>query len=412
MRYSLLSLGGVCAILLAASAWPGVASPVANLRVLHHFGEDDGEYPDTDLVMDGDGNLYGMTVQGGDFNSGTVFRLSPTPTGWEESVLYSFTSGADGGQSYGGVTLDAQGNIYGTTVVGGSWTGCPEDGCGVVWKLTKNGDDYTHSVLHAFQAGESDGQGPGGPVSFDAQGNLYGMTPLGGDFNAGTIFKLSPTPAGPWNATLIHEFTGGIDGGSASKARLIFDNAGNMYGVATTGGAFGVGTVFRLSPDGLGGWDFDTLYSFKGQPDGIFPYGGLLRDNSGTLYGTTYYGGTADRGVVYQLQEVAGVWTPQVLHHFQGGQDGSYPISALVRGNDGALYGTTSTGGGPGSHGTIFRVIQGPTGAWRTRVVHAFTGLDGELPYSGLLKGPQGDLFGTAVNGGEDGDGTVFRFTP
>jgi uncharacterized repeat protein (TIGR03803 family) len=227
----------------------------------------------------------------------------------------------------------------------------------------------------------------------------------------GTIYKLTPTPAGPWNVTLIHEFSGGQDGGAASKARLIFDNAGNLYGVATVGGTFGVGTVFRLSPDGVGGWSFATLYSFKGLPDGVFPYGGLLRDNSGALYGTTYYGGNADLGVVYKLEQIAGVWTESVLHHFQGGQDGSSPISALVRGNDGSLYGTTSAGGA-GGFGTIFRVTQTPQGNWRTRIVHAFNGLDGELPYAGLLKGAQGDLFGTAVHGGEDGDGTIFRFTP
>lgn len=412
MRTSLLSACGACAVLAAVSVLPGLASPVGNLRVLHHFGEDDGEYPDTDLVMDAEGNLYGMTVQGGDFNSGTVFRLARTPAGWEESVLYSFTSGADGGQPYGGVTLDEAGNIYGTTVVGGSYAGCPEDGCGVAWKLTKSGSGYTHSVIHAFQGGEADGYGPGGPLSFDAQGNLYGMTPGGGAFGTGLIFQLAPTPAGSWDETVIHHFSGGVDGGSASKARLLIDPNGDIYGVATVGGAFGVGTVFRLSPQAGGGWSFTTLYSFQGQPDGVFPYGGLVRDAGGNFYGTTYYGGTQDDGVVYKLANVGGVWTETVLHHFLDGTDGSYPISALAFGEDGALYGTTSTGGGNGGHGTIFRLKPTASGNWRESVVHAFDGADGELPYAGLLPDGEGGFFGTAVYGGADGDGTIFRFSP
>ena len=413
MRHSLFSVGGACAILAAAIVLPGLAAPVGDLRVLHHFGEDDGEYPDTDLVMDANGNLFGMTVEGGDFNSGTVFRLAQTSRGWKETILYSFTSGADGGQPYGGVTLDAAGNIYGTTVVGGSYAGCPEDGCGVVWELTKNGGSYTQSVIHAFQGGETDGFGPGGPLSFDAQGNLYGMTPGGGANGMGIIFQLSPTPEGGWVESAIHHFTGGVDGGAASKARLLIDDNGDLYGVATVGGAFGVGTVFRLSPQPGGGWSFTTLYSFKGQPDGVFPYAGLVRDAAGAFYGTTYYGGTHDDGTVFKLANVGGVWTETVLHSFGEGNDGSYPISALVFGAGGALYGTTSTGGGIGDHGTIFKLTPTASGGWRESVVHAFSGSDGELPYSGLLADPSSNaFFGTTVYGGKDGDGTIFRFSP
>lgn len=402
----------MCAVLAAVSVLPGLAGQANDVEVLHHFGEDDGEYPDTDLVMDAEGNLYGMTVQGGDFNSGTVFRLAPTPTGWVESILYSFTSGADGGQPYGGVTLDAEGNIYGTTVVGGSYAGCPEDGCGVVFKLTKTGAGYTQRVIHAFQGGEADGSGPGGPLSFDAEGNLYGMTPGGGAFGMGVLFQLAPTPAGGWVETVIHHFTGAQVGGSPSKARLLIDESGEIFAVGTVGGAFGVGMVFQLSPEAGGGWTFRTLYSFQGQPDGIFPYGGLVRDAEGSFYGTTYYGGSMDLGVVYKLANVEGVWTETVLHHFLGGSDGSYPISALTFGGHGQLYGTTSTGGGPGSQGTIFMLTPAANGGWRESVVHAFDGTDGELPYAGLLADRRGNFYGSAVYGGKDGDGTIFRFTP
>jgi uncharacterized repeat protein (TIGR03803 family) len=411
----------VCAVLVALVAvgvLPGLALPPDDVRALHHFGDggdDDGAYPDTDLVMDAEGNLYGMTVQGGDFNSGTVFRLSPTSAGWSEAVLYSFTSGADGGQPYGGVTLDAQGNVYGTTVVGGSYAGCPEDGCGVVWKLTA-ATGYRHSVIHTFQGGTSDGYGPGGPLSFDSQGNLYGMTPGGGEFGLGLIFQLSPTPSGPWTETVIHHFTGGVDGGGASKARLLIEANGDIYGVATVGGTFEVGTAFRMSPDGGGGWIFTTLYEFHGEyhggNDGVYPYGGLVRDAQGSLYGTTYYGGIHGFGVVYCLSDLGGVWDSTVLHAFQGGADGSHPISALVFGQDGALYGTTSTGGATGDNGTIFKLTPMASGGWRESVIHAFDGSEGELPYAGLLSDGAGNFYGAAVHGGKNGDGTIFRFTP
>jgi uncharacterized repeat protein (TIGR03803 family) len=405
-------LSVACLLVFALS--PG--APAGELRVLHHFGEGDGEYPDTDLVMDAAGNLYGMTVVGGDFGSGTVFRLAKTPAGWAESVLYSFTSTTDGGQPYGGVTLDAQGSIYGTTVVGGSWAGCPEDGCGVVFRLQERGGTWVQDVIHAFDGGEADGYGPGGPVSFDAQGNLYGMTPTGGAFGLGVVFRLEPTPSGPWTETVIHHFTGGEDGAAASKARLLVDDDGSLLGVATAGGAYGAGTAFRLAPEPGGGWTFTTLYAFQGYPEGVFPYGGLVRDAAGNLYGTTYYGGQKGLGTVYQLSLADGAWYSAVLHHFRGGRDGAYPISALALGADGALYGTTSAGGVAdgmvSDHGTIFRLAQDAGGAWEAKVVHAFDGADGELPYAGLLPDGAGSFFGAAVHGGADGDGTLFRFTP
>src|SRR5499427_2869938 len=137
--------------------------------VILSFEEKDGEYADTDLEVDHAGNIYGTTVLGGDFGSGTVFQLSPTPNGWVHTVLYSFTGGADGGEPYKGVTLDSQGNLYGTAVTGGS--GNCEGGCGVVYKLTKSGSTWTQSVIHAFTGG-ADGSGPGARVAVDNRGNV------------------------------------------------------------------------------------------------------------------------------------------------------------------------------------------------------------------------------------------------
>src|SRR5947199_3630815 len=250
-------------------------------NVIYSFaGDEDGEYADTDLAIDKAGNLYGTTVLGGDFGGGTVFQLSPIPNGWVHTVLYSFTGGADGGEPYKGVTLDAQGNLYGTAVTGGS--GSCEGGCGVTYKLTNSGGTWTQTVIHAFTGGD-DGSGPGARVTVDRSGNVYGMTPTGGANGLGTIYKIHPH-RGTWIFQVIHTFTGGTDGSSGSAGRMILSH-GRLYGAATTGGMYGSGVIFELTPTLVGEWNFRTLYPFHGQPDGSFPYGALLRPGQGKCYG-------------------------------------------------------------------------------------------------------------------------------
>src|SRR5215467_1213381 len=191
------------------------AHAVSTEQVIYSFaGDEDGEYADTDLITDTAGNIYGTTVQGGDFGSGTVFQLSLSGSTWTHTVLYDFKDLTDGGQPYKGVTLDAQGNLYGTTVEGGI-VGVCESGCGVVYKLTKSGSTWTQSVLYSFTGGQ-DGYEPGSALTFDKQGNLYGMTPVGGAFGAGVIYQLKPQQNGTWKFRVIHTFTGGKDGGSGS----------------------------------------------------------------------------------------------------------------------------------------------------------------------------------------------------
>src|SRR5437016_952125 len=302
-----------------------VTATATTTDVIFSFGEDDGEYADTDLETDSAGNIYGTTVLGGDHGSGTVFQLSPT-NGWAQNVLYSFTGGADGGEPYKGVSIDGQGNLYGTAVTGGS--GSCEGGCGVVYKLTNSGGTWTQTVVHAFTGGD-DGSGPGARGTVDQAGNIYGMAPTGGAYGLGTIYKIHQEQNGTWNLRVIHAFTGGADGATGSAGRMVLRH-GHLYGAATAGGTYGSGVVFELAPRGVGEWHFRTIYSFRGLPDGSFPYGALLFDRSGNIYGTTYYGGANGIGAVYELSpQPLGEWNDSVLYSFQEGSDGNSPIGNL-----------------------------------------------------------------------------------
>src|SRR5580704_3816247 len=247
-----------------------------------------GEYPYAGLIFDAQGNLYSTAAAGGASGTGVVFKLGKYG---KETVLYSFTGGADGANPYAGLIFDAQGNLYGTTVYGGDLT-CPlfQSGCGTVFKLGKHGKE---TVLHSFTGG-ADGASPYAGLIFDAQGNLYGTTNKGGASGAGVVFKLGKYG----KETVLYSFTGGADGANP-YAGLIFDAQGNLYGTTNKGGASGAGVVFKL---GLGKNGKETvLYSFTGGADGANPYAGLIFDAQGNLYGTTRKGGASDAGTVFKL---------------------------------------------------------------------------------------------------------------
>src|SRR6202051_1354175 len=196
-------------MLLAGGAWAA-----STTKVIYSFaGDADGEYTDTDLVMDNSGNIYGSSVQGGLYGSGTVFRVT---TAGVHSVLYSFTGGADGGEPYKGVTLDGAGNLYGTAVTGGG--GSCEGGCGVASKLTNSGGVWTQTVIHTFTGGD-DGSGPGSGLTVGWHDTIYGVTPTGGANGQGVVYQLKPMPDGTWQLTVLHAFTGGVDGRGGSGGR-------------------------------------------------------------------------------------------------------------------------------------------------------------------------------------------------
>jgi uncharacterized repeat protein (TIGR03803 family) len=402
----------ICAVaaLAVAPAMAGTAS------VLYSFtGDEDGEYPASELVTDAAGNLYGTTVEGGDFNAGTVFQLSRSGDTWTKTVLHHFAGFADGLNPYGGVAIDAQGNLYGTTTAGGVAGFCAEDGCGVTYRLTNlGGGSWSYGVLHDFTGG-LDGWGPGGQPALDGAGNVYGTTPNGGTHQPGVVYKLHPDGAGGYDFRVIHHFTGGDDGGTGSLGRLLVDQAGkNIFGIATVGGARGAGVVYRLRLMPNGHYKQQTLYAFRGAPDAGFPYGGLTRDRQGNLYGTTYYDGAHGYGTVYQLSRSGGVWTERVLHSFEGGAAGNNPSTNLVFDAAGSLYGTTAEGGAPGCHcGTIFKLARDGSGNWTERIVYRFKGSpDGAYSYYSLIPDGAGGFYGATVHGGDDDDGTIYQYTP
>lgn len=324
--------------------------------VLHSFtgsaisvGTADGASPRAGLIADGAGDLYGTTYNGGPSGWGDVYELSPAAGGgYAESILYSFSGGSDGGGSSGVLVRDSAGNLYGTTTTGGGLIGD-----GTVFKLTAGNGGYTESILHVFtgNAGGSDGASPQAGLIFDSAGNLYGTTSVG----AG-VFELSPAAAGAYTEATLYTFAG-RDDGSSPQSSLIMDSAGNLFGTTQSGGSGGYGTVFKLAPNGNGGYSESILFSFTDRDDGASPQSDVVMDGAGDLYGTTEYGGGSDYGTVFELvPNGSGGYTEVTLYSFTGGIDGAGSVAGLILDSAGNLYGTAQGGGSSGGYGTVFEI--------------------------------------------------------
>ena len=319
-------------------------SPNGAVTVLHNFaGGVDGATPDGALIRDKAGNFYGTTTSGGVSNAGTVFRI--TPAG-QETVLYTFTGGADGKDPEAGLAIDGAGNLYGTTQSGGA------KGNGTVFRLAapKTGGKWAQKVLYSFGGG-TDGTLPVAGVTLTSGGRILGTTSTGGQLGFGTIFQLAASGSN-WIETTVHHFKNTDDGGTP-YAGLIADKAGNLYGAATQGGNGGGGTVFKLTPAG-NSWTFAVLFSQPGWGvSGSFR--NLVMDGLGNLYGTTHCDGASSAGTVYKLTPATGSWKYTELYMFTGGTDGLYSFSNLSF-RQGKLYGTTNLGGSK-NFGTIFSIL-------------------------------------------------------
>jgi uncharacterized repeat protein (TIGR03803 family) len=423
-------------------------SPSGQESVLWNFtGGNDGGFPYAgSLVLDSTGNLYGTTNGGGQYGAGVVYKVSGMN---QESVIYSFTGGSDGGYPYSGVILDSAGNLYGTTSYGGS------AGAGVVYKIDPtNHEDVLYSftgmadgaypvalvrdstgnlygaangggpagvgavfeldtslhetVLYGFPA--LDGCGPWATVTQDSAGNFYGTTPGCGSAGAGVVYKINA--AG--QESVLYNFTGGADGANP-YAGVVVDTAGNLYGTTDGGGLTGAGVVFKIDPTG----HETVLHSFTGPPwpaagtDGRDPNGGVILDSAGNLYGTTNSGGSTGGGVVYKL-DPAGNET--ILYNFLGAPgDGSGPQSGVARDSAGNLYGTTWAGGHDyygRSAGVVYKLD--PSG--KETVLYNFCTqllcLDGADPWAGVALDSAGNLYGATWSGGPPANyypGVVFK---
>jgi len=404
-KAGLYSFAATCAmgvILLGVMAVPPAAQG-QTLSVLYTFTSLADGYSPGSLTVDAAGNLYG-TTQGGTNGEGTVYKLDPAGN---KTALYQFKQVPDGVWPVN-VVRDSAGNLYGATYQGGS-TCFFQQGCGTVFKLDADGNE---TILHRFGRG-TDGRFPNGVIR-DAAGNLYGTTVAGGvpslcGDGCGTIFKVDASG----KETILYRFRGGADGGIPGGG-VILDSAGNLYGTTGTGGANTYGTVFKLDANGK----FTVLHSFTVN-EGCFAEASLLRDAAGNLYGTTDGCGQFGDGTVFK---VAPSGKTTVLHTFTGGPDGGFPGGPVVQDKAGNLYGSATFGGSqisplcrlpettaPGC-GVVFKIDT--TGQYT--VLHAFEGTDGQW-VGGVILDAEDNLYGTA----DDGDiptggeyGTVFKIEP
>lgn len=318
--------------------------PSGQEELLHEFtGGIDGGGPQSGLVADGSGNLYGTTYSGGASDAGTLYRIAPDGT---ETVLYSFAGGSDGLAPFDRPLIGSDGNLYGTTTNGGGQH-CGMYGCGTVFKITPDGKE---KILYSFLGTESggDGESPWDSLIQDSAGNFYGTTELGGGSDYGTVFMVSPKG----KEKVLHQFYPPSDGGLPIGG-LVADKAGNMYGTTACCGPNNGGVVFKIAPDGV----FSVVHAFSGGNDGMAPYG-LAIDDKGNLYGTTVEGGRTDSvcpdegcGTIFKITPDG---TETIVYSFTDGKDGVSPLrSPLV--DKGYIYVTAEQGGTQGL-GTVIKV--------------------------------------------------------
>jgi uncharacterized repeat protein (TIGR03803 family) len=300
------------------------------------------------VIFDSAGNLYGTTISGGAYGYGVVFELSSLAGIWTETVLYSFTGGADGSFPVNGLVMDAAGNLYGTVTStdGGS------DGGGV-FELSPSTGVWTEQLIYNVSGGPGNYSG----LSMDTAGNIFGAT-------ASTVFELSPKVAGGWNPTVVYTFSSDGKYGYRPENAPVVDQAGNLYGTTVAGGAKNAGTVYKLIPEKTGKWKEKVLYSFKGKRDSASPWGGVVLDAAGNIYGTTTFADHSCHcaGTVFELVAPVGTggYKEKVLWDFNRSSSGYNPLGSLVLDSAGNLYGTAEYGGinaygGPDS-GVVFEV--------------------------------------------------------
>lgn len=391
-----VSVAFIAALLaILATGIPAQAQTFTDKIIYSFSGATDGNEPlFSGVVQDEAGNFYGTTYSGGAFKYGTVFKVDAAGN---ETVLHSFGEKHDGRSPIAGLVIDPVGHLFGTTSAGGIRSGKCEQGCGIVFEIEPNGDE---KILHGFAAG-SDGAGPFGGLIRDQAGNLYGTTELGGASGCGTIFKVNAGGA----YTILYSFACQPDAQNPESG-LIRDEVGNFYGTTSAGGVYNYGSVYKFDASG----HETVLHSFAGglNSDGQSPDAALFRGPDGDLYGTTYLGGAWGIGTVFKLDPNG---KETILHTFGNAEnDGAYAESPLTSDSQGNLYGSTIQGGTFGIPGGIVFEISAQ-GVYS--IVYDFGGkADGSAPAGPLLPGLDGTFFGTTSSGGTTGPGAVYELIP
>jgi uncharacterized repeat protein (TIGR03803 family) len=362
----------------------GTFQPVYTFSALNTNGENnEGSDPAAAVIQGADGDFYGTANSGGANALGTVFQYDASTRGI--SLLHSFAGGGDGSRPLAALVQGTDGTFYGTTSEGGT------NAYGALFKVNSAG---AFTPLYSFTNG-SDGANPVAPLVQGTNGNLYG-TSTGPQSGFGTVFEMTTNGA----VTPLYAFTGGNDG-AYPEAGLVQAADGAFFGTTSAGGTNNAGTVYRVAGQGA----FSQVLSFIGGEDGDAPQAPLAQATNGIFYGTTYQGGPANEGVIFDLTS-DGILTP--LYAFTNGQDGAFPATGLTQGSDGNLYGTASVGG-VNHVGVLFKMT--PQGA--LTVLHSLTNLvEGSHPMGGLVQGSNGNFFGTTYQGGSHSEGAIFQMTP
>jgi uncharacterized repeat protein (TIGR03803 family) len=384
------------------------APPPRTLEAIYNFaGHPDGEEPDSPIVAPTRAPAYpkliGTTEYGGYYNLGAVYGLTKGQSGWNESVLYQL-NGSDGWRPNAVAIpkkLDGTNPVFVTSFAGGS----SNNGAVAVLRPNSHGM-WTLLSSYSF-AGKPDGAAPHGPMIEDANGNLYGTTSSGGAQGDGAIYRLQPNGSS-YTESIVYSFRGAPDG-SYPVAGQIADNTGAFYGTTEFGGTGGLGTVFKLTPSGSG-YTESILYSFRGSPDGAQPLDSLYIGPDGALYGTTSEGGNMkNNGTVFKLARTDRSFMDRVLWTFGSvAGDGAFPWGSVLVDQSGVIYGTTIDGGqsGSGGIGTFFTLTPSGKGAYNEKRLY-FNGYNGAGPEAGPTADDGGNLYVPASGDGAHLDGVV-----
>jgi uncharacterized repeat protein (TIGR03803 family) len=468
MRYPSLASIIAHSALVLPFAYAGQAVAQTE-QVLHDFVIlPFGANPSSGVIEDSAGNLYGTANEGGTYNNGVVFELTPGAkgSGWSQKILHTF-SDLEELTSLPGVTLDGGGNLYGTIPNGGAY------GCGAVYKLSPTaGGEWTYEIIHSFCASSTDASEPMGSLTFDQKGNLYGTSYAGGTYKQGSVFQLSPSTNGDWVERILYSFGSKQVGGTLPEFEVTIDASGNIFGTTTAGGnencnyenrPAGCGVVFELTEAG-GLWNENILYTFgtnHEEDDYVGPAAGLVLDSAGNLYGSvpyalyeleptaegpwsfttlpspegfvsgtlaldkagSLYGETVDggngNGSAFELQNTAGGWMLETIYSFPSSDLNLYPSGGLMVDSRGDLFGVAYRSSNEDYNGTVFELIPSATDTWTEEAIYLFPQRDGDYPNGDLIADSVGNLYGVAKDSGENTNclpsyycGVAFRLSP